>query len=60
MMGMKLELYIIHLTTFLTPTLLFLYFLNKLTFKFKNILEHVQQSFTAIHSNFYRHRTKNI
>ena len=29
----------IYLTTFLTPTLLFLHFLDNQTFKFKNMLE---------------------
>ena len=29
----------IYLTTFLTPTLLFLHFLDKKNFKFKNMLE---------------------
>ena len=51
---------IIYLTTFLTPTLLFLYFLDNLTFKFKNTLEYVDTGFPAIHANFHRNRTTNL
>ena len=32
-------LVVLYLTTFLTPTLLFLHFLDNQTFKFKNMLE---------------------
>ena len=50
-----------HLTTFLTPTHLFLYFLDNQTFKFTKIgWNMLEQGFPAMHANFHRNRTKNI
>ena len=41
----QISLYVLYLTTFQTPTLLFLYFLVNQAFKFKNTLEYIEIRF---------------